>query len=74
MNSNNKEYKFFIDFIKCLAVALIINSHLDPIYPHSALATGGALGNSLFFIASGYLLKDKKKDLKPEGEKKYDKD
>ena len=61
-SKNNKDYKFFIDFIKCLAVILIINSHMDPIYPYPALATGGALGNSLFFIASGYLIRGKRKD------------
>lgn len=46
----------FIDWVKVGAIVLIINSHLDNIYPISVLATGGAVGNALFFIASGYLL------------------
>lgn len=57
-------YYFHIDFLKCIAVLLIINSHMDPIYPYSAMATGGAMGNALFFIASGYLLAGKEKKKK----------
>ncbi len=47
-----------IDFVKCLAVLLIVNSHLDSFYPDGVrmLATGGAIGNSLFFYCSGYTL------------------
>lgn len=35
---------------------MIINSHSDVLYPDSfkALATGGAIGNALFFFVSGY--------------------
>lgn len=43
-----------IFLLKCLAVLLVLNSHLDAIYPVPALATGGALGNTLFFFVSGY--------------------
>ena len=46
----------FIPFLKTLAVLLVINSHLDAYYPISAMATGGALGNALFFILSGFCL------------------
>ena len=47
-----------IDFVKCLAALLIVNSHLDALYPEGLrmLATGGAIGNSLFFYCSGYTL------------------
>ena len=47
-----------IDFVKCLAVLFIVNSHLAALYPDGlkALATGGAIGNSLFFYCSGYTL------------------
>jgi peptidoglycan/LPS O-acetylase OafA/YrhL len=41
-------------FIRFLAIFLITNSHLDSLYPIPYLGTGGALGNSLFFMLSGY--------------------
>ncbi len=40
--------------VRCLAIVLVSNSHLDGLYPVPQLATGGALGNALFFAASGY--------------------
>ncbi len=40
--------------VRCLAILLVTNSHLDGLYPIPQLATGGALGNALFFAASGY--------------------
>lgn len=43
--------------IKVLAMILVFNSHCGNLYPVSALATGGALGNALFFVLSGYFLK-----------------
>lgn len=46
----------FIDLIRPFAALLITNSHFDSIYPISALATGGLIGNSLFFIVSGFCL------------------
>lgn len=46
----------FIVFLRALATIMITNSHMGEIYPFSALATGGALGNSLFFIVSGFCL------------------
>lgn len=42
------------DFIRFLAIILITNSHIPHLYPHPQLATGGALGNALFFMVSGY--------------------
>lgn len=46
----------FIDYLKTVAVLLVINSHFDCLYPIPALATGGAMGNALFFIVSGFCL------------------
>lgn len=46
-----------IDIMKCLAVILVMNSHMDLLYgKYSALATGGAIGDVLFFFASGYTI------------------
>ena len=49
-----------LNLMKVFAILLVFNSHCDPLYPVSYLATGGALGNSLFFIISGYLLRLRK--------------
>ena len=46
----------FITWLKALAACLITNSHLDKIYPLESLATGGLLGNLLFFAVSGFCL------------------
>lgn len=45
---------FAIDAIKALAIVLVTHSHMSAYYPIPALATGGLLGNSLFFFASSY--------------------
>lgn len=45
-----------IHFIKFLACLLITNSHYDTIYPISNMATGGSIGNSLFFFVAGFVL------------------
>lgn len=46
-----------VDFLKFIAVLLIINSHADCMYPRmSALATGGAIGDCLFLFVSGFTL------------------
>ena len=45
-----------ISFLRTFAALIIINSHCGSLYPISALAKGGALGNSLFFLMSGFLL------------------
>lgn len=53
---NNKR-DIAVDIVKFLAVFLIINSHADVCYPRfSALATGGAIGDSLFLFVSGFTL------------------
>lgn len=46
-----------IDILKFLAVFLITWSHFEaPLGKYAVLATGGALGDSLFFFMSGYTL------------------
>jgi len=46
----------FINYLKFAATVLITNSHFGDIWPISALASGGLLGNIIFFAVSGYLL------------------
>lgn len=46
-----------LELLKFLAVLLVFNSHCDPLYGrYAALATGGAIGDALFFFASGFTL------------------
>lgn len=46
-----------IDMLKFFAVLLITNSHMEPLYgKYSVLATGGAIGDVLFFFCSGFTL------------------
>ena len=46
-----------IDILKFIAVLLITNSHFDEQYTsYPQLATGGAIGDVLFFFCSGYTL------------------
>lgn len=40
--------------LQCAATLLIANSHLEKFYPWSWMAADGLLGNSLFFLLSGY--------------------
>ena len=49
----NKTRNHTIDILKFLAAILITNSHMDVLYPgkFSVLATGGAIGDALFFSA-----------------------
>lgn len=46
----------FINYLKLIATVLITNSHFDHIWPVRALASGGLLGNVIFFAVSGFLL------------------
>jgi hypothetical protein len=41
-------------FLRAIAIILILNSHLDRYYPIPFIATGGAIGNSIFFFLSGF--------------------
>lgn len=47
-----------IEFLKFIAVIFILNGHMFEMYPAniSVLATGGTIGNALFFFTSGYTL------------------
>lgn len=46
-----------IDILKFFAVLLITNSHMESLYgKYSVLATGGAIGDVLFFFCSGFTL------------------
>lgn len=51
--AEKKKY-FVFEMVKFLACIMIINSHCRELYPVPYLAIGGAFGNSLFFILSGY--------------------
>ena len=52
-----KERDTAIDFVKLIAIFLVINSHMSICYGnYSFLASGGAIGDALFFFASGYTL------------------
>lgn len=57
MSTIVKERNISVDIIKFFAVFLIINSHMDIMYPkYSVLATGGAIGDVLFLFCSGFTL------------------
>ena len=52
-----KQRDISVDLLKFFAVFLIINSHMDDLYPKfKMLATGGAIGDALFLFCSGYTL------------------
>lgn len=54
---NIKERNLSIELLKFIAVIVVINSHSDIMYgKYSYLATGGAIGDSLFFFASGFTI------------------
>ncbi len=41
-------------FLRFIAILLIINSHLDKYYPIQSIASGGAIGNAIFFFLSAF--------------------
>lgn len=47
---------FFITFLRAVAACLITNSHYTGIYPTDMLASGGLIGDILFFAVSGWCL------------------
>ena len=52
-----KERNIAIDILKVVAVFMVMNSHMGICYPkYNFLATGGAIGDALFFFASGFTL------------------
>lgn len=56
MESKTKQLQA-LNALRLLAILMVFNSHCGALYPISAFANGGAVGNALFFIISGYLLK-----------------
>lgn len=52
-----KERNIGIDILKFFAALMITNSHMGILYGnYSTFATGGAIGDALFFFCSGYTL------------------
>lgn len=52
-----KEKNLSIEFLKFVAVFLVANSHMGMLYGRfHYLATGGAIGDALFFFCSGFTL------------------
>lgn len=52
-----KQRDISIDILKFMAVLVITNSHMELLYgKYSEMATGGAIGDVLFFFASGFTL------------------
>ena len=49
----------FIYFLKTVAALFITNSHFDKLYPVAALSIGGGIGNTIFFLISGFCLSSK---------------
>ena len=49
-----KNHRFDTDILRCIAILLILNSHLDLYYPVRYIGTGGAIGNALFFMLSSF--------------------
>lgn len=41
-------------FLRAVAILVVVNSHLDLYYPSPRFATGGAIGNALFFALSSF--------------------
>lgn len=57
MNVMQRKRDSSIDIMKCLAVIFVMNSHMELLYgKYSVLASGGAIGDILFFFASGYTI------------------
>lgn len=55
--TGTKNRDISIDILKCIAAIMITNSHMDLLYgKYSALATGGAIGDALFFFCSGFTI------------------
>lgn len=52
-----KEKNLSLELLKFIAVCFVINSHSGLLYgKYSGFATGGAIGDTLFFFASGFTL------------------
>lgn len=53
----------FINWLRVIAAILITNAHYEDIYPISAIANGGLLGDVLFFAISGFCANTKNKNV-----------
>ncbi len=52
---NGKKRDVSLDVLKFIATIMITNSHMGVMYgKYSVLATGGSIGDALFFFCSGY--------------------
>ena len=51
-----KKRFFEIDFLRFFGPLLITNSHFELLYPNEIYATGGAIGDVIFFFISGFTL------------------
>lgn len=55
--SSSKQRIIAIDILKVFAVIVVLNSHMEICYgDYAFLATGGAIGDALFFFCSGFML------------------
>lgn len=55
--ANSIQRNIAIDILKFIAVFMVMNSHMAICYPkYQFLSTGGAIGDALFFFASGFTL------------------
>ena len=52
----------FINWLRVITAVLITNAHYEDIYPISAIANGGLLGDVLFFSISGFCSNTKNKN------------
>lgn len=57
MSESVRKRDVAVDFVKVIATILVLNSHMQICYgSHSSLATGGGIGDALFFFVSGFTL------------------
>jgi len=52
--AGGRPYRLDTAVVLCIACGLIVNSHLEEFWPKSFLAVDGLLGNSLFYLMSGF--------------------
>ena len=63
--TTSKKLFFSVTFCRALAACLITNAHYSGVYPVEMIASGGLLGDVLFFGVSGFCLCDIKKSFIP---------
>ena len=56
---------FFVTVLRALAACLITNAHYSGVYPAEFIASGGLLGDVIFFGVSGFCLSNIKKSFVP---------